>query len=220
MDGVARLVWQPELFGRVQAVRFAHDSKSLFVFFGGVKEAKPNTLVALQIVFELPFDPVIRRFVGEYSAIHGVAVPDEKHLITWNGSPNVSIWDLQSRKEIAVLQAAPKNLLDITLSPRGTILATAGDDAEIKFWDWAKQELKQTKQPYCHDDVRRMQFSKDGKYLITASNSGLLKVWDAPEFAWDEGMNPERIEISADGTIRDVFPDGLIRYRKIDKDAE
>jgi WD40 repeat protein len=121
-------------------------------------------------------------FESTRSAIDGRVTPDGNFLITWNGSPDVTIWNIEERAEETVLQVAPQALYDLAMSPTGGYLATAGDDGVVKFWDLNTRDLRPTKKDYIHPKIDFVRFSPDGKYLITGSDDGLLKVWDAPEF--------------------------------------
>ena len=211
---------------------FAHNSRSLFAF--GIQPAQP---IAERKLAFIQFDadintPLLHQFEGEHLATDGIISPDEKHIITRNtdrtAPPEVTIWDTGTRKEIKTLKVAPKRLYDMALSPRGTLLATAGDDGAVHFWDMKKLQELVTPNRYFHEGIDYVKFSPDGKYLVTYGTvefdrtkpfpenyHGILKVWDAPEAARSPSSEPPlHTEVLADGTIRYTYADGYISYYK------
>jgi hypothetical protein len=46
-------------------------------------------------------------------------------------------------------------------------------------------------------------------------DNGALKVWDAPEAAWDNRQAPIRTEVAADGTTRYFYKDGSVKYGRL-----
>ena len=236
-DGHERLTWEPEIGDSkwIQAIRFTPSGKSLLAFFGNMKSedgtpssgpsaanAQSNAVQFLLYHFGTKEE---RRFEGMHTAIYGTATRDGKHIVTWNGSPEVIIWDTESRREIATLAVSTKKVYDVTLTPAGDAIVTAGDDGEVKFWNVADHKQLDTKLKYKHDGVDQVQFSPDGKYLVTAG-SGWLKVWDAPDLAvdhhvpvpvtWIEESDPNAIIVNGvtqryqDGSTVTAWPDGRV----------
>jgi WD40 repeat protein len=216
-NGIEKVAWRPPGGGPPSSLCFAHDSKTLFTFPGVLLEYEGKKIAFMQFRF-LASLPKALYFEGDRKAVDGLISPNEKHVITWNGSPAVTIWDIETRKEIHVLNVAPNKLYDIALSPTGTVLATAGDDDEVKLWDMKTHAQVKTEKLFRHEGVDGVQFSTDGKYLVTYNgDDGWLKVWDAPAIARDPLRSgtlqkPVHVEVRSDGTVRREWPDGHITY--------
>lgn len=106
--------------------------------------------------------------------------PDGKHLMIGGGYPlgpgEFAVMELQTGKfkyrnkqhRLAVHGGA--------FSPNGKLLATGGGDGELNLWDAATGKLQSRLIGHRHY-VDRLIFTKDGKYLVSASLN-LIKVWD------------------------------------------
>ena len=80
------------------------------------------------------------------------------------------------------LTATPREVRTIAVSPDGTRLVSAGDDAIIRVWDaaslrWIGNITGHSKEVYS------VAFSDDGKLLASASWDGTVRVWDARTFS-------------------------------------
>ncbi len=162
-----------------EPIRFAPDSKSLFAF-AALPPSKEPHLRMVQFVIQ---DGKLRarRFDGVRTAQDGLLTRDGKYVVTWSRSPEVSIWKIATREEVAVLNVACQTLYDAVLAPSGDVLATAGDDGLIRFWNLDNQQPSNDGKWYRHHGVYCIAFSPDGEYLISMSDDGWLKVWEAPE---------------------------------------
>lgn len=124
---------------------------------------------------------------------------------------SVVIWDVKDGLESTVIEAAPKHVYDMTLSPSGTTLITTSDEGRLRFWDVQRLTPRPTDREYRHKDVDCVQFSPEGKYLLTASDDGWLKVWDAPGYTWDPVQGVSSVEVHLDQSETLTFPDGTIK---------
>ncbi len=59
------------------------------------------------------------------------------------------------------------------------MIAAAGDDGEVRFWNFTTFEKCNPKRCYKHKGIQTVQFSEDGTYLVTAAADGSLAVWDS-----------------------------------------
>src|SRR5262249_12724738 len=121
--------------------------------------------------------------------------PDGRFLITWEMTPHVHVWDPDSGEllhtlphnqrvgRVALTRAAPE------------FLATSGWSGEARVWNLRTGKLIATlKHPQW---VTQIQFSSDGKELITGADDGSLRTWD-----WQAGRLEDSWPLHP-GTLRD-----------------
>jgi WD40 repeat protein len=76
------------------------------------------------------------------------------------------------------IQASGGDLQDLTFSPDGLRLATAGDAGTITLWD-AHSGQEVFKLRGHNGPVLRLTFSPDGRFLTSSGTDGTVKLWDA-----------------------------------------
>ena len=232
-DGSEQFSWEPDSpYGqRIMALRFDPNGNTLFAFLEHAKPTKHPTTKFWQYDIDRH---EAWQFDGTHGVVDGCATPDGKYVVTWDGSPEIVFWDLAEHTEIAAVKVASEHVYDVALSPKGDVIATAGDDGEVKFWNVADRTRIETQHPYKHSGIDLVQFYWEGKYLITGSDDGWLKQWDAPEFCWDPqeipkcefGVNGEPLALTerfsdgrvrvthTDGNVIETFPDGTVKKYK------
>ena len=95
--------------------------------------------------------------------------------ITLTPEGTVTLWDAQGKRERAhIIATAPINLR--SLSPTGTMIATASRDYMVQTW--AVEDGHEIKRFPHTSAVRALQFSFDGKWLATLSDDHLIRLWD------------------------------------------
>ncbi len=142
--------------------------------------------------FHAHVHPVTRR-----TGIQGaVFASDNKTLLTTGTDGMVRCWDVEQRREIAVLKGNIGEVETLALTPDGAILAIASgrmsfrldrggmavDPGIIALWDWRKQrELARINN--LPGGVCCVQFSPDGKWLVASSAGphGVFMAWPLAE---------------------------------------
>jgi len=223
-DGAEEFNWEPNVpdSQRIMALRFESDGSTLLAFLENADETKTSQLKFLQYDLDQHEE---RRFEGMHGVVDGRTTTVGDYIVTWDGSPEVVFWEVAQHKEVASLQVAPNHVYDVAFTPNGDVFATAGDDGEVKFWkvkSWDQQEpiRLETKVAYKHEGVDVIKFSDDGKRMITSSDDGWLKAWDAPDFCRPResdalATNPT-IKKDADGTMHFLLADGRVEERHPD----
>lgn len=113
--------------------------------------------------------------------------PDGKQLATASRDRTVKIWDAASGKELATIKDNPGNVWSVAFSPDGKKLAwTSGKwDKATKEWHGAIKirdtGMGQALQALVghSDEIRRVVFSPDGKWLASASKDKTVILWDS-----------------------------------------
>ena len=165
----------------------------------GKKEDAPNVLISPDgrtiaagslstevHLYESGTLQLLRALDGVYSgsATMGVSFrPDGKHLASVSDRGRIKIYDLENLRIVKTIGTNEKSLTNALYSPDGKILAVSTDNRHVIFLDgrtyafriaYAPHSPKQWKEPY----VTRMAFSRDGRFLISASREGDISVID------------------------------------------
>lgn len=118
--------------------------------------------------------PGLRRdlpFIADSFAVH----PREQILALKGLGRQIFLYDLVSGQQLPSLEKEQTS--DMAFSPDGDLLASS-TEALIHLWDWRKGEIKQTLQG-AKGKLVRIAFSRSGKFVIGATLSGTVEVWDA-----------------------------------------
>lgn len=108
--------------------------------------------------------------------------PDGKFLVTGSSDSTVRVWDWQNQTESPYKQLlhAPVMTYSAVFGPDGKQIAIAGRNGSVLIWEWENEErvpLEVGKNIH-KKQVRAASFSHDGKYLITACDDWVLRIWD------------------------------------------
>ena len=139
----------------------------------------------------------ILRQCPKLAAIHVFDDPpfftDGEHIVTRNDE-SVRVWDALSGRPLSP-SLAHADVVHVSFSPDGRLLATSGEDNAARIWVVATGKLVGA--PLTHDGVvAHTRFSADGTRVVTASFDRTARVWDVgsgrpitPPLAHDGGVN-------------------------------
>jgi WD40 repeat protein len=139
---------------------------------------------------------------GGFSAdVVAVAIsPDGRFLAAGSGAQNnlgeLKIWDLKTRRELALLEGhRPGNpdhawgVSGLAFSPDNQTLASAGYDGRLILWDTQTWRLKVNLKGHT-GWLRCVSFSHDGKRIATGSDDERVIIWDAVDPKIEQTITP------------------------------
>src|SRR5207253_2665067 len=93
---------------------------------------------------------------------------------------DVTLWDWDSRRRIAVLDALRGGVNALAFSPDGMLLALARGDGAAAIWDVASAKERGAVRAQ-GGSLRSVAFSGDGQVLATGGSDGTLRLWDVAQ---------------------------------------
>ncbi|HEX4814576.1 MAG TPA: serine/threonine-protein kinase [Nonomuraea sp.] len=162
-----------------------------------------------------PPDASIARLIGHAHPVTSLAFSPDARWLASAASPAVSdaradgvwLWDVTSRKKIAILDAGSPYVASVAFSPDGRTLATVSsrtfdETYSTKLWDVVSRKKIAT----LGDDVRAVAFSPDGKILASYGRTGETGPGGFPHYygvtLWDAASRKKittwKVDVSVD----------------------
>ncbi len=91
-------------------------------------------------------------------------------------SGSITLWDLQSKQQIARIKAHSSPTVATAFSYDGSTLVSGGEDGKIHLWDVNTQKRKQTFTQFSSSHAIAM--SRDGKKVANGNFGGGIYLWD------------------------------------------
>lgn len=104
----------------------------------------------------------------------------DKKLIIVGGNSRLIVHNFSfSTKDNNIPGANRKNINGLAVHPEGNILASSLDDHTIRLWNIANNE--ELIVLFGHqDEITDLEFTSNGKFLISSSKDGFVKIWGIP----------------------------------------
>lgn len=162
-DAKPRLVLPIAHGGLVTSVKFSTDGKKV------VTASKDNTAK----IWDVESGKLLADLTGHSGEIYTAQFsPDGKKIVTASKDNIVKIWSAESGELLIDIKSNINKLVSASFSPDGKKVLVRAEKTSI--WDIESRNLL-TEMP----ENTYIQFSHDGKIVVTASNNGTTKLWDA-----------------------------------------
>lgn len=170
------------------------SAENYVVFAGGGGEGRsgiPNAILISHFDFSancLSEQPVVKLGTGAdvpyRMAVHpggeGIicSFPKSCRLFEWDESSegDHKLGVKLSDKVLTQLQDVGQQLA-LTFSDNGSLLAVGSEDGDLKVFRWPGMEIIISKER-AHSAVKDLDFSQDGKFLVSVGSGGPCRVWD------------------------------------------
>lgn len=157
------------------------------------------------------WDVETRREIAHEKSLHHARISSDGRFVAAQRDKSLVFWDLASGKDFGpriTVRDATDVITAMALSPDGTIVATAGFDNRIRFFDVATGAERPGPTFKAHGGfVNDLAFSPDGTRLAVTAYDSSVRLWDVPRRrAVGIGL------IAEEGTVGalDFSPDGKI----------
>ncbi|HLJ55763.1 MAG TPA: hypothetical protein VKT77_12060, partial [Chthonomonadaceae bacterium] len=144
-------------------------------------------------LWEAASGKAIRQFKGHVDVVNGaVFSPDSAQILTAGSDNSARLWETSTGKEIRRFGSMANYVVSVRFSYNGKYILTAGQDPfnvhkgdvgesnvnTARLWDLETgKELRRFKGHAAF--LTSAVFSRDGKYVLTASNDKTARLWDA-----------------------------------------
>jgi WD40 repeat protein/DNA-binding XRE family transcriptional regulator len=153
---------------------------------------------------------ILRQFEGHTNAINDVDFSaDGRMAISGSEDKTAILWDVQTGQNIRKFDSYSAAIVAVEFSPDGKSIVAAGwnDDLPVIRWDIETGQVIQRYEGNA-TGMQGLAFTPDGSAILSASNDGLLLLWDAYT-----GQIIHQMDVGLDeasGSLREIVisPDG------------
>jgi WD40 repeat protein len=114
--------------------------------------------------------------------------PDDPHMVTGSADRMLRLWDLENGINVLKMEGHRGLVRAVAVSQNRKLIASA-DNGEITIWNRATGESLTPTPIKAHSTyIRSLDFSPDGKTLVSGSSDHTTKLWDTE--TWQQQGNP------------------------------
>jgi WD40 repeat protein len=131
----------------------------------------------------------LRELTGHNGAVFDLDFsPDGSLLASASADATIKVWHVATGERFDTLSQPQAEQYSVDFSPDGRFIYGSGGDSRIRKWKLISRSSPQINpllvSRFAHEGViTKMAISSDGRYLVTASENGSLKTWDAEKIS-------------------------------------
>ncbi len=128
---------------------------------------------------------LIRELNGHNGAIFDLQFsPDGTLLASASADATIKVWHVATGLRLDTLSQPQAEQYSVQFSPDGNAIYATGADNRIRKWNLVSRSIPVINpliiSRFAHEGViTSLTMSRDGRFLATAEDSGILKIWDA-----------------------------------------
>jgi len=112
------------------------------------------------------------------SSIRCIALaPNGMHVASGGSDIKCSVWDLNSRRHVRLLEGHSKSVNSIAYSPDGRYIVTSSEDQTVRLWSTETGTSVAILKGHT-GTVRSAVFTTNGRSIVSGSADGTLRVWN------------------------------------------
>ena len=152
-----------------------------------IKDIIVYKLIMISFLFIVKSSFGIEQYTGHGGPVKGLAVSTNNQLMaSASFDYSVVIWDLNPIKEKITLIGHDAAVNAVRFSPANDFLVSGGDDNNVLLWSLndinrGNEEIQPIRLGNHRGKIADLEFSKNGRYLLSASWDGTVGVWDLKE---------------------------------------
>jgi len=104
-------------------------------------------------------------------------MPMHPHIVFGCGDKFIYRWNISSGELIFESLGHDGNVLTMAADPKGVLLASAGEDAQINIWNWQTGEASRSLVGHV-GSIYSVSFSANGNLIASSSRDETVKLWD------------------------------------------
>ena len=127
----------------------------------------------------------LRELTGHNGAVFDLCFsPDGALLASASADATIKVWNVRTGERFDTLGQPQSEQYSVLFSPDGKFIYGSGADSRIRKWQLVSLAAPQINpiliSRFAHEgSISSMVMSRDGRYLVTASELGSIKTWDA-----------------------------------------
>jgi WD40 repeat protein len=116
--------------------------------------------------------------------------PSDRQLVSCGEGQAIRLWDLQSGECISSSEASESQMCSVDAvdtdgnSAEGTLIATGGEDHQVRLWHWSSRGLERDEILRGHEGRVWSVLTADEAKLYTASEDGTVREWTKHKDGW------------------------------------